>query len=193
MHAGISSHGSAGRPALPSALRRLPVIAAQLAFVLAVAALVGLGLLPRTGWYRPVTVLSGSMKPAFAPGDMVVVTPESARDVRIGQVISYRIPVGDHHVQSHRVIEVLRRGGLVSVRTKGDANAAPDPWTATLQGQTAWRVRGVLPKVGWAVFWLRTPLLHELTVLLAPLLLALLWVAQIWFRPTEARDATQRV
>ena len=49
----------------------------------------------------------------------------------------------------------------------------------------------MLPKVGWAVFWLRTPLLHELTVLLAPLLLALLWVAQIWFRPTEARDATQ--
>jgi signal peptidase len=73
------------------------------------------------------------------------------------------------------------------VRTKGDANTAPDPWTATLQGSTAWQVRAVLPKVGWAIFWLRTPLVHQLTVLLAPLLLALLYVLQIWLRPNEKR------
>jgi len=187
MPAGLSSDRSAARAALLSAFRRLPAVAAQLFFVLAVVALVGLGLLPRTGWYRPVTVLSGSMRPAFSPGDMVVVMPEPVRDVHVGQVISYRIPVGDHHVQSHRVIEVIRDGGRVSVRTKGDANTAPDPWTATLQGSTAWQVRAVLPKVGWAIFWLRTPLVHQLTVLLAPLLLALLYVLQIWLRPNEKR------
>src|SRR5918911_945136 len=189
MRAGISSDGSAARAALLSATHRVPALAAQLALVVAAVALVGLGLLPRTGCYRPVTVLSGSMRPAFAPGDMVVVTPEPSRDVRVGQVISYRIPVGDHHVQSHRVIKVIRRGDRVSVRTKGDANAAPDPWTATLDGPTAWRVRAVLPKLGWAIFWLRSPLMHELTVLLAPLLLALLCVLQIWSRPAEAPNA----
>lgn len=166
--------------------RRAIAFAAQLALVLAVVALVGLGLLPRTGWYRPVTVLSGSMRPAFAPGDMIVVTPEPVNEVRVGQVISYRIPVGDHHVQSHRVIAVLRRKGLVAVRTKGDANAAADPWTATLRGTTVWRVRGVLPKLGWIVFWLRTPLVHRLTLFLAPLLLALLAVLQIWRRPADS-------
>jgi signal peptidase len=165
--------------------RRLGAVAAQLVFLLALAALVGLGLLPRTGWYRPVTVLSGSMQPAFSPGDMVVVTPEPVGAVRVGQVISYWIPVGDHHVQSHRVIAVTRRGGKVSVRTKGDANAAPDPWTATLHGETVWHVRTVLPKLGWIVFWLRTPLVHQLTVFLAPLLLALLAVLHIWRRPPE--------
>jgi signal peptidase I len=165
--------------------RRAGAVAAQLALALALAALVGLGLLPRTGWYRPVTVLSGSMQPAFSPGDMVVVTPEPVSAVRVGQVISYRIPVGDHHVQSHRVIAVLRRGGHLSVRTKGDANDAPDPWTATLHGTTAWRVRAVLPKLGWIVFWLRSPLVHQLTLFLAPLLLALLAVLQIWRRPAE--------
>jgi signal peptidase I len=165
--------------------RRVVAVVAQLALVLALAALVGLGLLPQTGWYRPVTVLSGSMQPAFSPGDMVVVMPEPVSAVRVGQVISYRIPVGDHHVQSHRVIEVLRRNGDVSVRTKGDANKTPDPWTATLHGPTAWRVRAVLPKLGWIVFWLRTPLVHELTLFLAPLLLALLAVLQIWRRPAE--------
>ena len=165
--------------------RRLGAVAAQLAFLLALAALVGLGLLPRTGWYRPVTVLSGSMEPAFAPGDMVVVTPEPVGAIRAGQVISYRIPVGDHHVQSHRVIAVLRRNGQVSVRTKGDANATADPWTATLHGDTVWRVRTVLPKLGWIVFWLRSPLVHQLTLFLAPLLLAVLAVLQIWRRPAD--------
>jgi signal peptidase len=165
--------------------RRLVAAAVQLAFLLALAALVGLGLLPRTGWYRPVTVLSGSMQPAFSPGDMVVVTPEPVSAVRVGQVISYRIPVADHHVQSHRVIALIRRDGQVSVRTKGDANAAPDPWTATLHGTTVWHVRAVLPKLGWIVFWLRTPLVHQLTVFLAPLLLALFALLHIWRRPAE--------
>jgi signal peptidase I len=175
--------------------RRLAAVAAQLALVVALAALVGLGLLPRTGWYRPVTVLSGSMEPAFAPGDMVVVTPEPVGAVRVGQVISYRIPVGDHHVQSHRVIAVLRRDGQISVRTKGDANATADPWTATLHGDTVWRVRRVLPKFGWIVFWLRTPLVHQLTFVLAPMLLAMLAVLQIWRRPAgsnlEGHDAAR--
>jgi signal peptidase len=189
MPAGISSDRSAATAALLSATRRLPALAAQLALVVALGGLVVLGLLPRTGWYRPVTVLSGSMRPAFDPGDMVVVTPEPLRAIRVGQVISYRIPIGDHHVESHRVIQVIRRGGEISVRTKGDANSGPDPWTATLHGTTAWRVRAVLPKLGWAIFWFRTPLMHELTVLLAPLLLALLCVLQIWGRPAEGVDA----
>lgn len=174
---------------------RLAAVAARLALVVALAALIGLGLLPRTGWYRPVTVLSGSMEPAFAPGDMVVATPEPVGAVRVGQVISYRIPVGDHHVQSHRVIGVLRRNGEVSVRTKGDANATADPWTATLHGDTVWRVRTVLPKLGWIVFWLRSPLVHQLTLFLAPLLLAVLAVLQIWRRPAdyapEGQDAAR--
>jgi signal peptidase len=153
---------------------------ARAALVVAIVALVGLGLVPRTGWYRPVTVLSGSMRPALSPGDVAVLTPEPVRDVRVGQAISYRIPVGDHHVQTHRVIAIVHGGAHPSVRTKGDANRAPDPWVAKLDGSTVWQVRAVLPKVGWVVFWFRTPLMHELTVFVAPLLLALLVLLRIW-------------
>ena len=49
------------------------------AVVVAVAALVGVGLAPRLGFYRPLTVLSGSMRPAFVPGDVVIVTPETMK------------------------------------------------------------------------------------------------------------------
>jgi signal peptidase len=123
------------------------------------------------------------MRPTFAPGDVVLVTPEPLRDVRVGQMISYRIPVGDHHVQTHRVIKIVRGVAEPLVKTKGDANAAADPWTAQLHGTTAWRVRAVLPELGWAIFWFRSPLVHSMTVFFAPLLLALLGVIQIWRRP----------
>jgi signal peptidase len=177
--------------------RSLADVLARLFLAFALLALVLLGLLPNLGWYRTETVLSGSMKPYFSPGDIVVVTPEATRDVRAGQVISYHIPVGDHHVQSHRVIEVVRGGAHPLVRTKGDANAAPDPWTARLNGGTAWQVRAVVPKAGWAMVWLRTPAIRRVAIFAVPLLLAILGLLRIWRVPSgseqdEAPDAPTR-
>jgi signal peptidase I len=169
--------------------RRLAEQAARLFLAFALLALVLLGLLPNLGWYRTETVLSGSMKPYFSPGDIVVVTPEATSDVRVGQVISYHIPVGDHHVQSHRVIKVVRGGAHPLVRTKGDANAAADPWTARLNGDTAWQVRAVVPKAGWAIVWLRTPAIRRLAIFAVPLLLAVLGLLRIWRTPgNDERD-----
>jgi signal peptidase len=160
----------------------------------ALAVFVLLALLPHFGLYRPETVLSGSMKPYFSPGDMILVTPEPSRAVKVGQVISYHIPVGDDHVQTHRVVQVLRGGGHPVVRTKGDANNARDPWAARLDGSTAWRVRLVVPKLGWLVSWLRDPLVRLLTVFVAPALFALIALRRIWTEPDrddseEAPDA----
>jgi signal peptidase I len=177
-------------------------IAAELALKLllgaALAVFVLLALIPHTGLYRPETVLSGSMTPDFGAGDMIIVTPEPARTVRVGQVISYHIPVGDHHVQSHRVVRVVRGGEHPVVRTKGDANNARDPWTARLDGSTAWRVRLVVPKLGWLIAWLRDPLVRLLTVFAAPALFALLALWRIWSDPDpgeseEASDAPSQV
>jgi signal peptidase len=179
-----------GRSARKS--RSLADTLARFFLAFALLALVLLGLLPNIGWYRTETVLSGSMKPYFSPGDIVVVTPEPTREVRVGQVISYHIPVGDHHVQSHRVIEFVRGGDHPLVRTKGDANASPDPWTARLNGGTAWQVRTVVPKAGWAIVWLRTPAIRRLTIFAVPLLLAILGLWRIWgtSRDDEQDEAT---
>jgi signal peptidase len=160
-------------------------LALRLVLGAALAAFLLLALLPHTGLYRPETVLSGSMKPYFSPGDMIVVTPEPSRDVRVGQVISYHIPVGDHHVQTHRIVRILRGGEHPVVRTKGDANDARDPWTARLDGSTAWRVRLVVPKLGWMVAWLRDPLVRLLTVFVAPALFALIALRRIWNDPDQ--------
>jgi signal peptidase I len=157
----------------------------RLVLGVALAIFVLLALVPHTGLYRPETVLSGSMKPYFGAGDLVIVTPESTRDVRVGQVISFHIPTGDHHVQTHRVVAVLRRGAHPLIRTKGDANKAADPWTARLDGSTTYRVRAVVPKLGWLIVWLRDPLLRLLTVFLAPALFALLALWRIWAKPDD--------
>src|SRR5437867_11828955 len=130
------------------ALRSASELALRLLLGAAVLLFLAIGLLPRTGWYRVETVLSGSMRPAFAPGDMIVVSPEPLRDVQAGQVISYHIPIGDQHVQTHRIVQVVRGGDHPVVRTKGDANDSVDPWKARLGGTTAWRVRLVAPKLG---------------------------------------------
>jgi len=158
-----------------------------LRFVLgaALAVFALLALIPHTGLYRPETVLSGSMKPRFDPGDLVIVTPEPARDVRVGQVISLHVPVGDHHVQTHRVVQVLRGGEHPVIRTKGDANKARDPWTARLDGSTAWQVRAVVPKLGWLIVWLRSPWLRLLTVFVAPALFVIIAIRRIWSESDE--------
>ena len=145
-----------------------------------------LGILPHLGLYRPVTVLSGSMRPAFAPGDMIFVTPERLRDVRVGQVITYQIPVDDHHVESHRVIRILKGGDDPVVITKGDANRSADPWKAELHGDRIWVERASVPKLGRFVLALRSPLVHDLTVFLLPVLLAVYGLVRIWRAPSAS-------
>lgn len=147
---------------------------------LALSLLLFLGVLPRLGLYRPVTVLSGSMRPTFSPGDMVIDTPEPVRDVRVGQVISYQVPVGIHQVETHRIVRILSGGAHPVVQTQGDANNHVDPWTARLGGATAWRMRAVIPHLGYVVNFLRAPALRTAAIVVVPALLALVVLLEIW-------------
>lgn len=166
---------------------QLRVAAAHASTALAALTLLGLGLLPLLGLYRTETVLSASMQPTFAPGDVIVVTREPASSVRVGQVISYAIPVDDHHVVSHRVIRVVSGGLRPVVVTKGDASSAADPWRARLLDPVVWRYRATLPGLGWPIVVLREPfvraaLLYGATGLLTALLLVRLWLPQLRLR-----------
>ncbi len=170
-----------------SILRSAPKWALRGVVAAAGVAFLAIGIAPHFGLYETTTVLSGSMRPTFGPGDLLVLRPEPLASVRVGQVITYAIPVGDHHIESHRVISVRHRGGWTTVQTRGDANTAADPWTAVLRGRTAWREIGVVPYVGRAILWLREPYPHLATVLLAPFMLILVGLLRIWSR--RERDA----
>ena len=141
---------------------------------------------PACGLYRTVTVLSGSMRPTFGPGDVIVATPEPIGAVRAGQVISFVAPVATHQVETHRVVAVVRSGPEPIVETKGDANAGPDPWQAQLHGPTLWRYRTRVPLLGYPLLTLRRPWMHRVSVLFLPGLLALWALVKIW-RPVRPR------
>ena len=94
-----------------------------------------------------------------------------------------------HH--AHRVIEVDRSAdGRVSVRTQGDANEAADPWTATLEGDTAYQVRAVVPELGHAIQALRAPVLTQTLLYGVPALLAG-WVLLTIWRPAPETTTTR--
>jgi signal peptidase I len=164
----------------------LMALLVTLVAAVAVAALAAVSIGPRMGWFQVETVLSGSMRPTFSPGDLIVVTPEPVTAVRTGQVITYAIPVADRHVESHRIVRIVHGGAAPVVVTKGDANPTADPWRARLHGPTAWHLRYVVPKLGLLVTWLRSPRMHLLAVVIAPLCLAASWLVRIWSTPERA-------
>lgn len=169
-------------------LRRAARLLSTLLLGLAVLCLLAVTLGPRLLDYRTATMLTGSMSPHIRPGDVIVDTPLALSDLRTGQVVTYHIPVGDHEVVSHRVIEVQRPApGVVNIRTQGDANPAPDPWTATLTGDTVWQVRAVVPKAGMVIRALRTPWVHTALTGAVPVLVLVWMLMGIWMpaKPAE--------
>ena len=76
----------------------------------------------------PLIVHTDSMAPVFESGDLIIGVRTDARDVREGDVISFRDPASPSGaIVTHRVAEVLREAdGTMAFRTKGDANGTAD-------------------------------------------------------------------
>jgi signal peptidase I len=170
------------RRAAGTAARALLRAAQWAAALLAAAAFVGLAVLPHLGMYRTLTVLTASMKPTFSPGDVVVVRPEPIQQLKVGQVISYRVPVGVHQVETHRVVKILSGAGTTTpvIQTKGDNNTVVDPWTAQLNGTTVYRLVAVVPKAGYGINFMRGHMFHLISVFFIPMLLAGFALRRIW-------------
>lgn len=160
------------------------VLRGGLALAIVILAFIGIG--PRTGAYRTLTVLTGSMRPAMPPGSLAVDVPVQAASLRVGDVISYQTPIPGHPVVTHRIVSILHGGPDPVIRTKGDANAVRDPWTARLVGPVAWQRVAVVPYLGSVINALRQPLFHRATVYGAPALLVAVVFFQIWAPATGA-------
>jgi len=174
--------------AAPVVARWIAKALVNLSLLAAVLVFLGLAVGPHLFGYRTMTMLTGSMAPLINPGDVTVVTPLAANAVKPGMIISYHIPVDDHRVVSHRVVNVTKSpAGAITVQTKGDANPGNDPWTATLQGNTAYQVRGVIPALGTAIRFLREPILAKALLYGVPAVLAG-WVLLSLWAPRKTED-----
>jgi signal peptidase I len=156
---------------------------------LAVLAFLLLAVGPHVLGYRTMTMLTASMSPEIDPGDVTIVTPMAVSDVTEGMVITYHKPIDDRSLVTHRVVSVVTGpDGAVQIQTKGDANEAIDPWTATLQGDTAYQVRAVIPELGHVIQALRAPVVAQVLLYGAPALLVGWLLLTIW-RPTGVEEA----
>lgn len=131
---------------------------------------------------RPLVVLSGSMEPTLATGDVVVVKRVRPEDAHTGDVVTYRNPEGS--LVTHRVRAVRRHGARFELVTKGDANNASERWTMDADGELSRAVYRV-PLAGRLLA--RTSSREgKLALIVAPLLLLGGWeIRRIW-RPRES-------
>jgi hypothetical protein len=155
--------------------------------VLATLALLLLtSVLPAVVGWQSTVVLSGSMSPALAPGDVAVVRPVPTAELRPGQVLLVDDPDLPGRLRMHRLV-VVEPGGL---RLRGDANPAAD--TALVDPSA---VHGVgtlrLPMLGLPALWAdegRTAPLVGTSAALA----VLAGLALLYRRPDQPRRGTRR-
>ena len=149
----------------------------RLSFFVMVAAVVTLLLLPtvlRTSMGIGVTtVLTGSMRPAIDPGDLIVTKTSDASTIRVGDVVV--VDTAGLSV-AHRVVETRPLSGLNRLTTQGDANAEidRDPVIVSPAHQVP-RVIWRIPEVGSPLAFLASADAQRLavTLLVAANLIAL--------------------
>lgn len=186
----VRRHSKASRPpvagyAVGVARRAVTWLTTSL-LVVAVTAFVLLAIGPRLLGYQTMTMLTGSMSPLINPGDVVVTMPVPTSEIKVGDIITYHIPVEDQRVETHRVTEVTPTpAGTISVQTKGDANNGADPWLATITGPTVDRHVLTIPYLGTAIRTVREPLVLNILMYGAPAFLVLGMLATIWAKDPE--------
>ena len=123
---------------------------------------------------QPVmTIISGSMTPTIAVGDIVVdapVTAAQASDFHVGQIISFRAAPGSPEIITHRIVAVRVQDGAVSYITKGDANNSADS-TPRPASDVIGLYRFAIPRGGYVLVAMHTP--RVIGMLLTS---ALLWI-----------------
>ncbi|MFX1519450.1 MAG: signal peptidase I [Promethearchaeota archaeon] len=108
---------------------------------------VGLGTYPES----PLrAVSSGSMRPTYNVGDLLVIQNIPSDKLQVGDVIVFEVSTRSYDIV-HRIIEIQYRSqdGKLYFRTKGDNNPAPDYWG----GSECWN--GMIPEenvIGKVIF-----------------------------------------
>ncbi len=148
---------------------------------LAVAAVAALLVLAPAliGWER-YAIVSGSMTGTYDKGSLVLDEVVPVADLRVGDVITYMPPAGDHLI-THRIAWIGRDdGGRRIFRTKGDANPVADPWTFRLDQPTQARVRVGVPYAGYALAALGRRDVRMFVIALPALLIAGFSLSRLW-------------
>ena len=120
-------------------------------------------------------VLTASMTPAIAPGDVVIVAERDPTAIAEGDVITFVRGTSDVPV-THRVIGVVGEAGGLAFETMGDANEGPDPGLVPA-GNLVGVVTLTIPWIGYVIQFAGTRVGFVALVLLP---FGLLAVTEVW-------------
>lgn len=141
-----------------------------------------------SGAWMVTPVLSGSMRPGFSVGGVVVSQRVPISQITVRDVIVFENPIKRTEEMIHRIIKLTRvPGGGIKIKTQGDANPIPDPWTVTIRTKFVYRIRWSLPLLGYVAVAYQNH--RGILVLVAGLLLVL--VAAGTWRTSGARKRTR--
>ena len=100
------------------------------------------------GWHSQV-VVSGSMRPAIRPGDVIIVQPVPAYRLTAGQIVAVDNPAKPGTRLLHRLVRRNADGTLV---TRGDANDVDDS-TPVPPESVVGLARLRVPYIGLGLLW----------------------------------------
>ncbi len=123
-----------------------------------------------SGAYQLRPVLSGSMRPGLPVGGIVITERVPVSSLQVRDVVVFHRPDRPGDLVVHRIIELTPGASGPVVRTQGDANDIPDPWTVTLDGTTAYRAVATVPLVGYLAVWAHGPTGRQILLVLGLLL-----------------------
>jgi signal peptidase len=84
-------------------------------------------IVPKTVDALPLTILTGSMRPAMPPGTLAVVQPTDPAKLKVGDVATYQWESGSPAIVTHRITEITRSSSGGTLMLKGDNNPPVDP------------------------------------------------------------------
>ena len=172
---------------LTGVLRWPLMIASWVAWGFAIGLVVAVTV-PAAFGMRPMTVLTGSMRPTIQPGDMVVDERISPSRIKVGDIITFQEPHGTRTI-THRVRKVSISEGQARVTTRGDANDTVEKWQVPTTGNIG-RVVYTVPKIGYPVTWSHTRNGRLAMVAIPALMLAIWAMLRIW--RSEDKAETER-
>lgn len=133
------------------------------------------------GWVQPLVVVSGSMEPEIATGDLIVARLVPVSEVSPGDVITV-MSDRTQKLVTHRIVDIEDGTGQRTFVLKGDANDAVDAQTYTLAAAdrvpTPWFT---VPGAGRAVETITRP------AVAIPVLIALAALVGLTALPDPAR------
>ena len=158
-----------------------------------VVAIAALMLAPPLFGLERYVITGGSMSGSIDRGSIVFEEVVPVSELAVGDVITYEPPVdsGADGLVTHRIVSIRRPDSRSPViRTKGDANAAADPWRFRLEAEGQPRVVAEIPKLGYVLSALGIREVRMALIGVPALLIAAALVAGLWRDAgAEVRDS----